>query len=57
MTTIATAWHQIGADVATAWDFSFTHWWLLVILACLVIAMIITDLAGHHPPGTGDSST
>ena len=56
MSTIATAWHQITADVATAWDFSFTHWWLLIIAAVLVIAMIVADVTSPHPradPPTG----
>ena len=55
MSTITTAWHQIQADVTAAYDYSFAHWWLLVIAAGLVIAVIIADLTGHRPPA--DSPT
>ena len=51
MTVITTAWHQIMADVAAAWDYSFVHWWILVIAAVLVIAMIVADLTNHPQDG------
>jgi hypothetical protein len=48
MIVITTAWHQILADITTTCDYSLAHWWLLVIAAVLIIAMIITDIT-HHP--------